>query len=285
MSLERSLEFISGALSSYVSSIDSSPIVFGVSGPQGSGKTYLAEHLCLEINERYPNLECIKFSMDDLYLTNSEQKQLTRRAIADGNKLLQGRGLPGTHDVRLGLDILGKLSRGEVTEIPVYDKGFAAGEGDRVSCVPVTKKADVIIFEGWFNGYAPLDEDQVRIKYLTSDLDTSTLPKHKLYQVQSVNEALLMYTAIWSYFDYFIFIDTDIANVHRWRLEQEHAMVSKTGSGMTDLQVRDFVDRYLPVYELYYRQLCDKGSCIDREGASLRLKLSESRELTGSEVI
>lgn len=283
MSLDKALKFIELALDSYNSS--SPPLVFGISGPQGSGKTYLAEHLKLQISEKYPNLKCIKFSMDDVYLTNADQKALTNRSIDVNNKLLQGRGLPGTHDVEICVDVMQKLRSGRATAIPVYDKSSFAGEGDRVSFIPVTEKPDVVIFEGWFNGYSPLDEDQVRLKYLTSDMKTSTLPIHKLFHVEDINKNLQNYVKIWSLFDYFIFIDTDFTNVYKWRLEQEHNMIKETSSGMTDLQVKEFIDRYIPVYELYYQNLCDRGGCIQKKGANLRLVLSESRALVGSEVI
>lgn len=34
----------------------------------------------------------------------------------------------------------------------------------------------------------------------------------------------------------------DLAYVYEWRIEQEHSLLTQKGSGMTDAQVRAFVD-------------------------------------------
>lgn len=285
-SLSISVDYVSSIIQSHIlKEKNAKPIVIGVSGPQGSGKTYLAEHLVSEIAQRFPDLNSVKFSMDDLYLTNSDQRRLTKEAVKDENKLLQGRGLPGTHDIDLGLEIFSKLISGEPVAIPIYNKAAFNGEGDRsASSTPISKKADLIIFEGWFNGYIPLDDDLVRIKWLSSLLDPqSCLKIHKLYQIEDINEKLKNYADLWEYFDYFIYIDTNYQNVAKWRLEQEHALIKLTGSGMSDEQVGQFIERYMPIYELFYEKLCDNGVC-KKKGHNLKLKLSETRDVLESDV-
>ncbi|CAK7894933.1 probable ATP-dependent kinase Tda10p [[Candida] anglica] len=261
------------------------PVILGVCGPQGSGKTYLSEHLDEEIRTRFPKLNCVKFSMDDLYLTHDEQAKLTEESEMTNNLLLQGRGLPGTHDVNLGIEILNKLKYwdGTPVDIPIYDKSAFSGEGDRTSSFQVSTRPDIIIFEGWFNGFQPLDEDQARVRYLTSKATQSCLQKHKLYDVLDVNETLQSYKKIWDMFDYFIYLDSDYKNVYKWRLEQEHDLIAKSGSGMTDEQVVKFIDRYIPVYELYYDDMCEKG-CVT-EGQNLRLVIGENRELLVVQIV
>lgn len=279
--LSKSVEYVCAAIENGVVS----PIVVGINGPQGSGKTYLAEHLRAEIVQRYPRIGCVSFSIDDFYLTHAQQKQLTHRARLDHNRLWQGRGLPGTHDVRLCTDFLTKLRNGETdgATVPVYDKSAHAGEGDRVAAVAIGEsRVDLVIVEGWFNGYMPLDDDQLRLHYLaaTGTDDNQVLCRHRLYHIKAINECLNEYVNIWKCFTHFIFIDSDYHNVYQWRLEQEHTLIKKTGLGMTDDQVVLFVQRYMPMYELYYSALCTNGY---KGVPNMRLRVSAARELVDSQ--
>lgn len=52
-----------------------------------------------------------------------------------------------------------------------------------------------------------------------------------------------------------MYLHGDLENVYRWRDEQEEVLRAQ-GRGMTPDEVRRFVDRYMPVYELYYEDMC-----------------------------
>ena len=43
----------------------------------------------------------------------------------------------------------------------------------------------------------------------------------------------------------------DPTYVFKWRLQAEHAMRASGKSGMTDEQVADFCDRFMPAYKAY----------------------------------
>lgn len=292
--LSRCVEYLKPAIESYLSSC-SKPLVFGISGPQGSGKSFLTVQLGEYIRSNYKHLNVVLLLMDDLYLTHEEQLHLTnisRNEMGD-NKLLQGRGLPGTHDISLGEDLFKKLMDRNAHQgakdipIPFYDKSAFNGEGDRspIATWEVVKTpVDIIIFEGWFNGFQPLSFDQLRVKYLTSDLNKSVLQRHKMFHIEDINENLKRYTDIWSLFDYFIYIETDsLQNVYNWRLQQEHSLIESTpaGSGMKDEEVIKFVDRYMPIYELYYEKMCDDG-CAREPGHNLKLSIDANRNLLNS---
>ncbi|EDK47128.1 hypothetical protein LELG_05309 [Lodderomyces elongisporus NRRL YB-4239] len=266
--LTASVDFISQAINNHNFPNASIPLLAGVSGPQGSGKSYLTEHLTLELQRKFPQLNIIQFSIDDFYLKRAEQAKITEQALKDNNILLQGRGLPGTHDLLLLNQVLTDLvtnynnGKWEPVQIPVYDKSAYGGLGDRVSSdqfQTINSPADVIICEGWFNGYLPWDDNQIRLRYLMSPPD-SIVQRHKLYQIQDMNTKLLEYVPIWNKFQFFIIIKTNpIENVYKWRLQQEHHLISTKGIGMTDEQVYRFVDRYMPIYKLYYQRLCEDG--------------------------
>lgn len=95
--------------------------------------------------------------MDDLYLPH---EQLTALASNNPNNgLLHGRGLPGTHDLPLGAEVLNALRHinsreGKVVQLPIYDKSQYGGLGDRSQETNEVKgPLDLVIFEGQF---APL---------------------------------------------------------------------------------------------------------------------------------
>ena len=73
---------------------ETAPIV-GISGAQGTGKTSLSE--LLEKILKTKDLNVVKFSIDDFYLTKTERQSLAINV----HPLLQTRGIPGTHDTVL----------------------------------------------------------------------------------------------------------------------------------------------------------------------------------------
>lgn len=126
-----------------------SPLVIGVNGAQGSGKSTLCaflEHALL------PDLglSAVTLSLDDLYLTHDARLALARTV----HPLLATRGVPGTHDVALGGAILDALRRGESVALPRFSKAL----DDRLppeQWVTTPAAADVILFEGWCIGAKP----------------------------------------------------------------------------------------------------------------------------------
>jgi D-glycerate 3-kinase len=122
------------------------PIVVGIHGAQGTGKSTLTLFL-REILLRHRNRSAANFSLDDIYLTRAERQDLAERV----HPLFKTRGVPGTHDVALGQQVLNRLRSAAseyVTPIPAFDKS----RDDRVprDQWPVFGgRAEVILLEGW----------------------------------------------------------------------------------------------------------------------------------------
>jgi D-glycerate 3-kinase len=214
-------------------------------------------------------LRTAAFSLDDLYLPH---EGLVRLSDANpGNKLLAGRGLPGSHDIDLGKTVLGSLHNINQTIgtantvcLPIFDKSLFGGEGDRsIRSVPVQGPLDVVLFEGWSVGFCPLEEQELALRYSSAQQEYQATPRkidppaflrHSLQDLLMVNR-LLERTAdsLWRFFTVFVQLELALlSQIYYWRLEQEHAMMLQNGGiGMTDEQVRVFVDRYLPGYELW----------------------------------
>jgi len=134
------------------------PLVVGVNGAQGAGKSTLFNLLESILCDGF-GLRVVGFSIDDLYKTHEARVQLGQQV----HPLLATRGVPGTHDIQLGIDILNSLRSSDeqtVTKIPVFDKST----DDRCPSAVWQEwvgPADIIIFEGWCVGALPQDDEQL----------------------------------------------------------------------------------------------------------------------------
>lgn len=268
------------------------PLIVGISGPQGSGKTFLTKQIKEELERADASLKVILFLMDDMYLTHNDQNRLNElvQKSMDNNPLLQGRGLPGTHDLQLVKKIFADLLNLKSVEIPVYDKGLYQGQGDRLAhnfWTKVKAPPDLILFEGWFNGFLSLRKEELRRIYNDDSNRERVFHKHQLGHLEQINEMLEKYLSLWSYFDYFVCLETtSLKNIYEWRLQQEESLRKsrKDTSGMTDDQVIKFVDKFMPLYELFYYHLCANG-CVEKKDHNLILGINKDRGLLNYKII
>jgi D-glycerate 3-kinase len=122
------------------------PLLVGINGAQGSGKTTLCKFLEPLLAER--GLRAVTLSLDDLYLSRAERAL----AAADHHPLFATRGVPGTHDVERGMAILDRLLAGKSAELPVFDKALDEPSAETRH---VEGPVDIVLFEGWCVGAAP----------------------------------------------------------------------------------------------------------------------------------
>jgi D-glycerate 3-kinase len=290
------LPFILSHLSSHPSN---HPFFIGLNGVQGAGKTVLVSSLHKTLSSPPHNLPTVVFSLDDLYLTHADQVALAQKN--PNNPLLQHRGQPGTHDIPLLVQIFEGLKDGRETTIPKYSKSLFSGQGDRAPeaewetvNADHSKPVRVIIFEGWCVGFQPLSTSHLQDKHSTAVLALNSpnttysgrLGHNTLFSLTSINESLQQYSKLWPYFNVFIHIDAaDPLYVYKWRLQQEATTKRDKGSGMTDEQVKEFVDGYYPSYELYTETLrrgvfAPKGAGAWKgDGRQLRLVVGEDRKV------
>lgn len=245
------------------------PFILGLTGLQGCGKSTLAADIVASLNEQH-QCRAIEISLDDFYLTHAERQDLRQGSV---NALLRVRGQPGTHDCVLARNTLKQFSdREDKTDrdivLPIFDKSLFNGDGDRLPetqwrVVSPQPSLQVLVFEGWCIGFRPLSEAEVEAKWKRAkekraaahepreikttpeqDFSTTTLASHRLEDLLRVNESLMEYCNDFmgpQHFDLLIHLDTDdLINVYRWRMEQEHMMMKKVGSGMSDSQVVAF---------------------------------------------
>ncbi|KAI0313025.1 P-loop containing nucleoside triphosphate hydrolase protein [Amylostereum chailletii] len=238
------------------------PLFVALQGPQGSGKTYLTDHIAASLSSS--SLRVATLSIDDLYLPHADLDDLATRYPHNG--LLHGRGQPGTHDVAFGFRLLKSLKTinetGEPIRVPSFDKSLFDGEGDRVpesQWTTVKGPLDVVLLEGWCTGFYPQSRQDIETKRTVPPLgldDIFDITKFSPESVLEVNGLLANYVPWWDLFDVFVQIAPPESNpympIYTWRLQQEHAMKAKNGGkGMTDEQVKLFIDRYIPGYHFF----------------------------------
>lgn len=191
------------------------PLFVAFQGPQGSGKTFLTRKLSSVLSSPPHNLQVAVLSIDDLYLPHSGLVAVAKEHA--GNKLLKGRGLPGTHDILFGEKLLREVkeinnkssndgkgdrerenSRDSKIRFPVFEKSLHGGEGDRLpegDWLVVRSPVDILLFEGWFVGFYPVPEPFIRRLFLAtpgpkSALDTSGTIGNEENPIQEINEKL-----------------------------------------------------------------------------------------------
>jgi D-glycerate 3-kinase len=127
------------------------PLIVGINGAQGSGKSTLCAFLEVLLATR--RLRAVTLSIDDLYLGKTDRQALAREI----HPLFATRGVPGTHAPALGLDIIEAVLAGRDFDMPRFDKALDdRGQPERISG-PV----DVLLLEGWCVGCTPEADEEL----------------------------------------------------------------------------------------------------------------------------
>ncbi len=210
------------------------PLIQGILGGQGTGKTTLTTIIYLILGKL--GYSTLGVSIDDIYKTYADRKLLQQE-----DPRLIWRGPPGTHDVALGMELLDKLRQGNATEticVPRFDKSQWQGAGDRTEPEQI-QKADIILFEGWFVGARPIDEEMFNNAPhpILTNLDRD-------FAIAS-NTRLQEYLPLWAKLDRLIVLyPVDYRLSQKWRLEAEHKMIATGKAGMGDEEINQFVEYF-----------------------------------------
>ena len=208
--------------------------VLGIAGAQGSGKSTLARALKQRMDEA--GVASALLSIDDLYLSHAARAALAQTV----HPLLRTRGVPGTHDVALGLDLIAALERGDAVPLPRFDKGaddrLPADQWDRA---PAGTR--LLLLEGWCVGARPQPEEALAAPVNALERQEDADGRWRRF----VNAALAgSYQALFARIDRIAFLAApDFDVVARWRGEQE-APLRAAGGGMDKAALARFIQHY-----------------------------------------
>ncbi len=223
---------------------DGAPMLLGVNGAQGTGKSTLADFLATTLAS-LSGWRVAVLSIDDFYLTREERRHLG----ATVHPLLATRGVPGTHDTAMlarCLDELAALDAGRSARLPRFDK--ATDDRAAADAWPAVEgPLDLIVLEGWCVGSRPeadsaLDEPE-------NELEAREDPDGTWRRY--VNRCLSGdYRELFGRLDALVFLRVpDFDCVFRWRLEQEQKLARRTGNRGEGLMNREQVARFIQHFE------------------------------------
>ena len=214
------------------------PEVMGIYGAQGSGKSTLAAYLAARFKAE-SGRSALVLSIDDFYLTRAEREKLSKAV----HPLLITRGVPGTHDVPLLLQILDQLINftGPLS-IPRFDKLT----DDRVPIEQfdlVTEPVDLVILEGWCVGITP--EPTQNLLAAVNGLEAAQ-DETGAWRTYVNNQLREQYLSVWDRLDFlWALVAPNFEAVYGWRLEQETKMADSRGlTPMTPSELAHFVSHY-----------------------------------------
>jgi len=216
---------------------DKQPLLVGINGAQGSGKTTLCRFLETLLVEH--NLRTVTLSLDDLYLTRAERLTLAARE----HPLFATRGVPGTHDVALGQAILDDLLAGRTAAVPRFDKA----NDDRAAVRRMVEPPiDVVLLEGWCVGALPQTAEALRepVNALERDEDPEGAWRHEINRLLATDYAELFARA-----DLLVMLEVaGFEAVRANRLLQEQKLAARNPEGTAIMDEAE-LDRFLMHYE------------------------------------
>ncbi|CAN5336914.1 kinase [soil metagenome] len=237
-----------------------SPLVIGLAGAQGSGKSTVAAEAARALSAQ--GLSCHVLALDDLYLTAADR----RRLAAEVHPLLATRGPPGTHDVSLGLSILAGLKAGRPTRVPRFDK--LTDDVAPAGSWPLIEDAPrVILFEGWCMGASPQPSAD-----LVEPINALEAADDRRAEWRGFVNARLAtdYAALFGELDRLIFLRAPGFDVvRRWRGEQEENAVraDRSSRGMEGAAMDRFVAHYERLTRWMLREIPGRADLvIDLDG-------------------
>lgn len=222
------------------------PLVVGINGAQGSGKSTLCRFL--EVLLADYGLHAVTVALDDLYLGRAERERLG----VEDHPLFVTRGVPGTHDVALGEQVFTAMTAGRAAALPRFDKAADDRAPETIRAEP---PVDVILFEGWCLGAVPQPSAALRapVNRLETEEDSDGRWRRE------VNRRLATdYAELFGRIDLLVMLMVDgFELVRANRLLQEQKLAERN-PGAPGIMDEATLDRFLMHYERLTRWMLEE---------------------------
>jgi D-glycerate 3-kinase len=237
------------------------PLMIGLAGGQGSGKTTISSILTL-ILQKYFKLKVFKVSIDDFYKMRKDRKLLSKNK----HPLLMTRGVPGTHDIDLILKFFKKVKSKRFKNLTVPKFNKAIDDRCKKSLwYKLISKPDVVIFEGWCVGARAQKASQLK-KPINSfekvhDQDVK-------WRTHVNNQLKTKYKTLFKQLDGLIYLKAKNFNILRnWRLKQERKLWVQTKNKnnlkiMSSGDVMNFMQTYQRITQQMFKDAIKSSSII-----------------------
>lgn len=214
------------------------PLLVGVNGAQGSGKSTFSHTLQRVL--RAIGIESLVLSLDDYYLSRAEREVLAQTI----HPLLETRGVPGTHNLQRLEHVLQQLKRGqpgETLSLARFDKGSDDCVADQCWTVP-QDGLQIVLLEGWCIGALPQQEPALSRAINVLEQEEDATGEWRRFVNQQLQQ---QYSALFDQLDLLVMLQVpSMEQVVSWRQLQEEKLRACQGRGMTPLQIVRFVSLF-----------------------------------------
>ena len=228
------------------------PIIVGLAGGQGTGKTTISSIINL-ILVKYFKLKVFKISIDDFYKTRKERYKLSKKV----HPLLMTRGVPGTHNIDLILKFFRIIKKGNFKSLslPKFDKSID-DRFNKNQWYKIKSKPDVIIFEGWCVGAK--SQKNIELKKPINSLEKmedKSMKWRKYVNFQLAGK----YKTFNNMLDCLLYLKAkNFSLLRRWRLKQEKKLFLKSKNKknlkiMNKNEVLNFMMTYQRITEQMFK--------------------------------
>lgn len=256
------------------------PLVVGINGAQGSGKSTLTRILKYLLESGF-NKQVAYLSIDDLYKTRTQRLQLAETR----HPLLKTRGVPGTHDTELGINILSQLKskNNEPISIPVFDKA-TDDRLDKSQWQQHYGECDFILFEGWCVGTTAEDDQALEKAINTLEHNEDKDASWRKFVNQQLEED---YARLFSFIDIQLLLKVPaFEKVYEWRQLQEKKLLSKeqqksaarkSNNVMNEEEIKRFIMHYERLTRHTLNEMPDRCDVLFELGDDHMIKAVKAR--------
>ena len=215
----------------------------------------MSKVLALALEHKH-NLKTAIISIDDIYLTRAERTQLATEI----HPLFQTRGVPGTHDTELGIQLIQQLKDGKTPPIPVFNKA-TDDRAEKDQWITLEQPVDIILFEGWCVGAIAQSDDLLETPCNQLEADEDSGATWRTFANQQLQGS---YTELFQLIDKLVMLKApDFECVYQWRKTQEEKLRNNTQGDaiMNEQQIARFIMHYERLTRWMFEEMPQRANC------------------------